>query len=184
QFLADSLLIALAGGALGIAMAPVVVRMLIVFLPRGSGANALKAGIDARLLLFAFLATVIAGVLSGLAPAWQFARRSLASTLRERGGTAFGSVRLRKIIVTAQIALALILVAAAALFVRSLDALMAKGPGFTTSSLVSFSIDTTRDGYSAQAGERMIRRIDQAIRDSPVTQASAVARFRLLAGGS
>jgi predicted permease len=184
QVIADSLLIALAGGLLGIAAAPVAVRTLIAFLPRGTGANALHAGIDSRLLLFAFLATVVAGILSGLAPAWQSARRSLASSLRERGGTAFGGVRLRKIIVTAQIALALTLVVGAALFVETLNALMAKGPGFVTSSLVSFGIDAMRDGYSTPEGERVMGRIEEAIRRSPITEASAIARYPLLTGGS
>jgi predicted permease len=67
---------------------------------------------------------------------------------------------------------------------RTLDALMAKGPGFTTSSLVSFGIDSLRSGYSPAEGNRMIRRIDEAIRQSPITDASAIARFPLLTGGS
>jgi predicted permease len=184
QLLADSLLIALAGGFLGIAAAPIAVRTLIAFLPRGTAANALHAGVDPRVLVFAFAASVTAGLLSGLAPAWHSGRHSLVSSLRDRGGTAFGGVRLRKIIVTAQIALTLTLVIGAALFVRTLDALMAKGPGFATASLVSFGIDSLRNGYSPSEGSRLIRRIDEAIRRSPITQSSAVARFPLLTGGS
>jgi predicted permease len=184
QLLGDSLLIALAGGLLGTAAAPIAVRSLIAFLPRSTAATALHAGVDSRLLLFALFASVTAGVLSGLAPAWQSGRRSLVSSLRERGGTAFGGVRLRKVIVTAQLALTLTLVVGAALFVRTLDALMAKGPGFVTSSLVSFGLDSLRSGYSPSEGNRLIRRIDEAIRQSPITQASAVARFPLLTGGS
>jgi predicted permease len=184
QLLADSLLIALAGGLLGTAAAPIVVRTLIAFLPRETAPTALNAGIDSRLLLFAFAASVAAGVLSGLAPAWQVGRRSLVSSLRERGGTAFGGVRLRKVIVTAQIALTLTLVVGAGLFLRTLDALMAQGPGFVTSSLVSFGVDSLRNGYSPSEGNRLIRRIDEAIRHSPISRASAVARFPLLTGGS
>ena len=184
QLLADSLLIALAGGLLGTAAAPIVVRTLVAFLPRETAPTALNAGIDSRLLLFAFAASVAAGVLSGLAPAWQSGRRSLVSSLRDRGGTAFGGVRLRRVIVTAQIALTLTLVMGAALFARTLDALMAKGPGFVTSSLVSFGVDSLRNGYSPPEGNRLIRRIDEAIRQSPISRASAIARFPLLTGGS
>jgi predicted permease len=184
QLLADSLLIALAGGALGVAVAPVAVQTLIAFLPRDTAANALHSSIDSRLLLFAFVITVAAGVLSGLAPALQAGRRSFVSSLRERGGTAFGGLRLRKIIVTAQIALTLILVIGAALFVRTLTALMAKGPGFATSSLVSFGVDPLRNGYSRQEASQLMRRLDEAVRHSPITQASAIARFPLLTGGS
>ena len=135
-------------------------------------------------MLFAFAASVAAGVLSGLAPAWQSGRRSIVSSLRDRGGTAFGGVRLRRVIVTAQIALTLTLVVGAALFARTLDALMAKGPGFVTSSLVSFGVDSLRNGYSPPEGNRLIRRIDEAIRQSPISRASAIARFPLLTGGS
>ena len=85
---------------------------------------------------------------------------------------------------TAQIALTLTLVVGAALFVRTMDALMAKGPGFVTSSLVSFGVDSLRNGYSPSEGNRLIRRIDEAIRLSPISRASAVARFPLLTGGS
>jgi predicted permease len=184
QLIADSLLIAFARGLLGVAAAPIAVRALIAFLPRGTSANALHAGIDSRLLLFGFLASVTAGILSGVAPAWQSGRRSLALSLRQRGGTAFGGVRLRKIIVTAQIALALTLVVGAALFVRTLDALMAKGPGFVTTSLVSFGVDAQRDGYSTPEGERLMDGIEEAIRHSSITEASAIARNPLLTGGS
>ena len=184
QLLAESLLIALAGGLLGIALAPLGVRALIAFIPQGISANALHAGIDSRLLLFAFLVTVIAGIVSGLAPAFQSSQCSLASSLRDRGGTAFGRVRLRKIIVTAQIALALTLVVGAGLFVRTFDALMAKGPGFVTSSLVSFGIDAMRGGYSNAEGEKMMARVEEAIHHSPMIQKSAIARNPLLTGGS
>jgi predicted permease len=184
QLLAESSLIALTGGLLGLAAAPIAVRVLIAFIPQGAGANALHAGIDSRLLLFTLLASVIAGFMSGLAPACQSGRRSLVSSLRERGGPTFGHIRLRKIIVTTQIALALTLVVGAGLFVRTLDALMAKGPGFVTSSLVSFDIDATREGYSTPEGEKMMGRIDEAIHHSPIIQASAIARFPLLTGGS
>jgi predicted permease len=184
QLLAESLMVAIAGGLLGIAAAPIGVRVLIAFIPHGTGANALHADIDSGLLVFALLVTVIAGIVSGLAPAFQSSRCSLASSLRERGGTAFGRVRLRKIIVTAQIALALTLVVGAGLFVRTFDALMAKGPGFVTSSLVSFGIDATRGGYSSAEGERVMARIDEAIHHSPMIQTSAIARNPLLTGGS
>jgi predicted permease len=121
---------------------------------------------------------------SGFAPAVQAGRGSLISSLRERGGTAFGGVRLRKAIVTLQIAFTLILVIAAALFVRTLTGLIAKGPGFATSSLVSFGLDPLRNGYSRSQTSQLIRGIHEELRASPSTETSAVARFQLLTGGS
>jgi predicted permease len=144
----------------------------------------LHSGIDSRLLLFALLASLAAGILSGLAPAWQSRRYSFVASLRERGGTGFAGVRLRKIIVTAQIALTLTLVVGAALFVRTLDALLTKGPGFATSGLVSFSVDSRLSGYSQPEGSRLIHQLDDAIRYAPITQQSAIARWTFLTGGS
>jgi len=184
QLLADGLLLASAGGSLGVVLAPLTMQALIAFLPRDAAANALQSVIDTRLLLFAFLVSVAAGVLTGFAPAVQAGRGSLISSLRERGGTAFGGLRLRRIIVTAQIAFTLILVIGAALFVRTLAGLMAKGPGFDTSSLISFGIHPLRNGYSPSEATRLVRRIHDEIRASRSTQASAVARIQLLTGGS
>jgi predicted permease len=184
QLLTDALVIALAGGLFGTAIAPLAIRTLIAFLPLFNGPNALHTSLDLRLLLFAVAISMAAGLLSGLLPAWQAHRHSLFTSLRDRGSTPFGGVQLRKMIVTAQIALTLALVVAAALFVRTLDALMARGPGFDTTSLVSFALRTSQSGYSPIDGNRVIRRVDELIRRQPITQASALARFALLTGGS
>jgi predicted permease len=183
QFLADSVVLALSGGTVGLLLAPVAMRALIAFLPRDVAANSLQPGIDARLLLFAFAVSVAAGVLSGFAPALQAGRASFASSLRSRGGTGSG-VRLRKAIVTAQIAFTLVLVIGGALFVRTLAGLIAKGPGFATSSLISFGLDPRRNGYSVNDSKQLIRRIHEELRTSPIAEASALTRFQLLTGGS
>jgi predicted permease len=183
QLLADSLLFALVGGALGVALAPAAMETLIAFLPRDTATTALRSSIDVRLMLFAFVVSVAAGVVSGLAPAVHAGRKSLVSALRERGGAA-GGARLRKVIVTAQIALSLVLVIGAVLFARTLTALSAKGPGFDTSNLVSFGVDPARSGYSPSDASRLARRIQDGLQASASTQASAAARFPLLTGGS
>jgi predicted permease len=184
QLLADSLLIALTGGLLGVALAPAVVHTLIAFLPRDVAASALHAGTDTRLLLFTSLVSVATGVLTGFAPALQAGRGSLISSLKARAGHSIGGLRLRRGIVTAQIALTLILVIGAGLFVRTLGALLAKGPGFETSSLISFGIDPVRNGYTPAESDRLIRRIHEEIQSSPTTQSAAIAYNPLLTGGS
>src|SRR5262245_61607527 len=184
QFLADGVLVALTGGTLGALLAPIAMQALIASLPRDGAANALHSSVDSRLLLFTLFLSVAAGVLSGFAPAVRASRRSFILSLRERGGTGFGGVRLRKAIVTVQIAFTLILVAGGALFVRSLTGLMAKGPGFETSSLVSFGLDPRRNGYSRKETDQLIRRIHDDLHTSPGMQSSAVAVAQLLTGGS
>jgi predicted permease len=184
QLLADSVLFALAGGSLGVVTAPVAVRALIAFLPGNIAANDLQANVETRMLLFAFLVSLATGFLAGSAPALQARRESLVSSLRERAGTAFGGLSLRRAIVTAQIAFTLILVIAAGLFVRSLSGLLAKGTGFDTSSLVAFGIRPTANGYSPADADRLVRRIHDEIRSSANTENSAVTNFPLLIGAA
>jgi predicted permease len=183
QLLTDSVLLAFLGGLLGVIMAPIAVRALIAFLPHNTAPNELHANIDTRLLLFAFLVSLVTSFLAGSAPALQAGRKSLDSSLRERGGTPSGGLPLRRAIVTAQIAFTLILVIAAGLFVRTLSGLLVKGPGFDTSSLISFGIKPALSGYSGDDESRLIRRISEGLRDSPSIQASANAHDQLLLGG-
>jgi predicted permease len=184
QLLADSTLLALAGGTLGVLLAPLAIKTLIAFLPRDVAANALQPAVDMRLLLFTFLVSVATGLLTGLAPALQAGRSAAISSLRERGGTAFGALRLRRAIVTAQIAFTLILLIGAALFTRTLTGLLAKGPGFAASSLISFGIDPIKNGYSPSEANRLVRSIHDELRASRSTQTSGIARIQLLTGGT
>jgi predicted permease len=184
QLLADSVLLAFAGGLLGVGMAPVAQQALIAFLPRNTAANDLHANVDARLLLFAFLVSLATGLLAGCVPALQAGRKSLDSSLRERGGAPSGGLSLRRWIVTAQIAFTLILVVVAGLFIQTLHGLLAKGPGFETSSLISFGIRPALNGYSGAEATQLIRRISEGLRNSGSTQASSIASVQLLLGGA
>jgi predicted permease len=184
QLLADSLLLAVAGGVLGAAVAPLVIRGLIAFLPHELAASTLRGTLSFRLLTFAFLASVAAGLLSGLAPALHDGGDSLITSLRERAGTGFGGVRLRKCIVTLQVAFSLILVIGAGLFVRTLAGLEAKGPGFETAGILSFAIAPVQSGYSRGDAARLVRRLHEEVRALATTRNSAAARWAFLTGGS
>jgi predicted permease len=184
QLLADSVLLAFTGGLLGVVMAPVAIRALIAFLPRNTAATHLDASVDTRLLLFAFLVSLATGLLAGGVPALQAGRKSLESSLRDRSGGPSGGSSLRKGIVTAQIAFTLILMVGAGLFIQTLHGLLAKGPGFETSSLISFGISPALNGYSNAEATQLIRRISEGIASSESTQASATARVQLLLGGA
>jgi predicted permease len=184
QLLADSVLLAVVGGALGVALAPLATRALLSFLPHELAENALHADINLRLLAFACLASLAAGLISGLAPALHAGRDNLTAALRERGGTESGGIRLRKSIVTLQVALSLILVVAAALFLRSLSGLVAKGPGFDTERVVAFSLAPHKNGHTPEDSSRIVRLIDAQIRALPIVTSSTFVRFAFLTGGS
>jgi predicted permease len=161
-----------------------LVDQVIAFLPHDLGASALRGTLSVRLLAFACFASLAAGLLSGLAPALHTGGDSLVSSLRERAGTGFGGVRLRKCIVTLQVAFSLILVIGAALFVRTFVGLLAKGPGFETSGILSFAIAPAQSGYSRVDAARLVRRIDEEVRALPTTRSSAAARYAFLNGGA
>jgi predicted permease len=184
QLMADAVLLAVVGGALGVALAPLAMRVLLGFLPHDVAGNALRADLHLRLLAFACLASLVAGLASGLAPALHAGSDDLGSALRERGGTGVGGIRLRKVVVTLQVALSLILLVGAALFLRSLSDLLAKGPGFDTERVVTFSLAPHKNGHGAADSSRLARRIDAEIRALPTVASSTLVRFAFLTGGS
>jgi len=184
QLLADSLLLAAAGGVLGVALAPAAMRALIAFLPHDLAANALNPSLSLRLLAFAFLTSLIAGLASGLAPALHAGRDNIVDALRERGGAGFGGIRLRKAIVTLQVAFSLILLIGAAVFVRTLTGLITRGPGFDTEGLLSFAVAPAQNGYSRVDASRLIRRLNEQVPALAAVRSSAAARFAFLSGGA
>ncbi len=159
-------------------LAPLAIRALISFLPRDVASNALDASPQPAPARLRVLRQYRLRPSECLAPALHAGGDNLVASLRERGGTGFGGVRLRKCIVTLQVAFSLILIIGAALFLRTLSGLLAKGPGFDTSSLVSFSLDPEKNGYSQDHARQLIRRIDAELRAAPATRNSAVARDR------
>jgi len=181
--LADSLWIALLGGALGLLVAPVVSRGLLSFLPSDAGGVNLTSRVDWRVFAFAFVVSVTTGVMCGLAPAWRAARVPLIDWLRERTG-ATGGVRLRKMLVVGQLAFTLVLLVGAGLFVQTLTRLVKQGPGFSTSGMVSFDLNPARAGYEAAAARRAIRSVLAEVRSLPEVESASVAGLNLLNGGS
>ena len=165
QLLADSVLLALAGGLLGLALAPAAMRALIAFLPQDTATTALRSSVDARLLLFAF-ARERRGRRAQRLRAGPARRPQLADRLaprarrhRWRRPAAQGDRRgADRVLAGAR--------DGAVLFVQTLTGLLAKGPGFDTSSLVSFGVDPRRSGYSPADASRLTRRIHDEIRAS------------------
>lgn len=184
QLLADGLLIAFAGGLLGVLLAPVTARALISFLPQDAASFDLEASIDTRLLTFAVAMSSCAGILCGLAPALQCGRVALTASLGDRSGNVFGGVRLRKALVTGQVALTLVLLIGTALFSQTLFQLLAKGPGFSTSSLISFEITPLRTGVTPADASRLIRRVHSELAELRSIRSHGAASSQLLAGGS
>jgi putative ABC transport system permease protein len=139
QTLAESLVLATAGAVLGLMLAVAGVRGLILLAPQNS-AVALDVRIDATVMVFTSLLAFAAGILFGIAPAWQISRLDRFEALKEggRSGTAgLSRQRMRAVLVIGEVALALVLLVGAGLFLRSLASLQDVNPGFQANGVIS-----------------------------------------------
>ena len=152
QLLTESLVLALAGGALGVALAAWVTRTLIALGPRGIPRLA-EIGIDATALLFALGISLLTGLLFGLAPALQTSRTDLSGVIREgtRGSKGRGGTRARSLLVVAETALAVVLLAGAGLLIRSFSQLQKVDPGFQPAQVMTFNLDLPEGRYKEGA---------------------------------
>ena len=135
-------------------VARILVRLMTSSDP---GSEPYATSIDARVLLFTLGVSVIASLLFSIAPVLHFLRPNLADTLRQNAGTASrGSQRFRKIAVGAQIALSVMLLGGAGLFVRTFDNLREQQVGFEVSHLLTFTLDPTSSGYGEDRTPQII----------------------------
>jgi putative ABC transport system permease protein len=144
QLLSESMLLALFGAGLGVASAVILSRGLVAFLTTPENRMFVGLGIDWRLLGFTAAMAIVTCVLFGLAPALRATRVAPASVMRAGGrGLTAGREKfsLRRALVVAQVAMSLVLLAGALLFVRSLQKLLAVDPGFRPEGIVAVSVD-------------------------------------------
>ncbi len=151
QLLLEGLLIGVAGGIVGLLLAPAALHILVGRLTDNVGDTAFSGSIDLRLLAFNFTVAVVVSLCFSLVPALQLRKPNLSSTLRESTGTqAGGLLQLRRVVVCLQIGLSVILLVGAGLFIRTMQQLRAVNLGFNTQHLIIFNIDPQLAGYTAQ----------------------------------
>src|SRR5208283_2079835 len=132
------------------------------------GSEPYSTTIDARMLLFTLAVSVATTLLFSVAPALHFLRPDLAQALRQNAGTASkGSQRFRKIAVGAQIALSVLLLGGAGLFLRTLDNLRHQPVGFETAHLATFSLDPTNSGFGEERTPQIVSAALDAVRRIP-----------------
>ncbi len=140
QLLTEGALLAIAGGTLGLILAASCTRAALGLLPTALP-RAEEIGLDARVLLFAALISLVTGILFGLAPALKTSRPSLHQSLKEGGRGASGArQRTQGIFIVVEMAMALVLLAGAGLMIRSLTRLWNVDPGFNPHNVLSFGI--------------------------------------------
>ncbi|HXN18926.1 MAG TPA: ABC transporter permease [Candidatus Binatus sp.] len=151
QLLTESVVLALAGGALGLAIAYVSSRALRA-LPSSLLPSAAAIHVDIRVLMFTLGLSVVTGVLFGLSPAVLTSRESLVETIKESGSTGRGGrAGLTRALVVVEIALAMILLISSGLLVRSFAKLSAMSPGVATAGRLTFEVNLPRARYSNPA---------------------------------
>ena len=182
QLLTESLLLAVAGGALGFALGSWGLRALLLFtpgdLPRAEELAATHA-LDPSMLAFAAAVSLLTGVLFGLFPAFQISRIDLSSALKEssgRSGTGLKHNRLRGILAASEMGLAVVLLCGAARLIRSFVALHDVDPGFDPHNLLTLQVSLAGERYSTTAASSlMTRQLAERIEGLPgVAAASAV----------
>lgn len=186
QLLIESLLLSAFGTALGLTLAFGADHLLLAaYLPAdAAGDLAISALPDLRILLFTFGVMFVTVLIFGLAPAIHSSRADVAPTLKDQAGSVVsgGNVFMRKLLVSAQVTLSLLLLIGAGLFLRTLNNLRDLGPGFSPERLVGFNLDPSLNGYSADRCKSFYQRLTDELSATPGVQAVSLASMRILQG--
>jgi predicted permease len=183
--LVESLALAAAGALCGVALAYATDRLVFGLMPPEVASLKLTPAPDLRTLLFTGAVASLTALVFGLAPAIQGARPDLAPTLKDQAGSIAGGprqARFRKVLVAVQVALSLILLVGAGLFVRSLRNLRELGPGFQSQQLLAFDIDPSLNGYEGERSKAFYKRLTDDLRALPGVSASGLASVAILQG--
>ncbi|HEY7497578.1 MAG TPA: ABC transporter permease [Vicinamibacterales bacterium] len=189
QLLTESILLSLVGGALGLLIAywlcdALVATDLQLPLPVGE-----DLAIDRRVLLFTTLLAIATGVLFGLAPAIQASRPDVVPVLKNEivptamGRGVKGFFALRQVLVIAQIALSLVSLVAATVFLQSLTRSERTNTGFETKGVLVMNFNLGREGYTKERGEVFHEELVARVRALPGVQHAAIAQSAPFGGG-
>ena len=180
QLLAESVLLAVAGAALGLVLGFAGVRALLAVSPAGLprlGENGAAVAIDWHVLAFTLAVALLTGVLFGLFPAFAGSRIDLNTSLKEgsnRSGTSFRTGKTRSLLVTSEVSLAVVLLIGAALLIRTFISLRAVSPGFDSQNVLTAEMSMTGSLLHTTAGiSQLSRNARNRLNAIPGVQVSA-----------
>lgn len=184
QLFVEGSLLGLGGAIAGLAVAPLVANALVHLLVQAEpGGEPYSAAIDMRVLAFTLAISILVSLLFSLAPVLHFMRPNLAESLRQSTGTASkGSQRFRKVAVGVQIALSVLLLGAAGLFVRTLNNLRSQSVGFDITRLATFNLDPTTSGYGEDRTPQVVTSALEAVGRIPGVSSAAATTDAELSG--
>jgi macrolide transport system ATP-binding/permease protein len=189
QLVTESVLLSIAGGLLGVIVAAVGIRALTLLLANGNPDFTLGAELDGRVLIFTLLIALATGLLFGLAPAIQATRVDITPALKEtRASQARGRVKrfgvrfgLSQVLVVSQIAISLLLVAAAGLFVRTLRNLNFVNIGFNREHVLLFNLNAAQAGYDEEATKQLYADLQGRFRSIPGVRDATLSHMPMVA---
>ena len=185
QLLTESLLIAIAGGAAGIALAWWCLNAIVAAIPPGQGMLGLVTSLDFRVLWFAIALSLATSVFFGFAPALRATRLDLQSTLKDQGSSVSAgrsNVRLRKVLIVSQVALTAVLLAGAGLFARTLVNLEHANLGVNTSHVLQFSVAPDLNGGTPAETLVFANRARNEIAALPGVRSVSISAIEIFAG--
>ena len=181
QLLTESILLSVAGGVAGLLLARwAAFGLMSIHVPTDIPLRLFDLRMDYRIFGFSFLVALLTGVFAGIIPAVRTSRTDLAETLKEggrAGGGAASHNRLRGILVVAQVAVSLVLLAGAGFFVRSLQNSAHMNMGFRADHLLMTSMDLRLQGYTEQRGQQFYEQLRERVKARPGVRDAAVSAF-------
>lgn len=180
QFFAENLLLALAGGAGGVIISLWSVNLLADFLPNGYLPVGLQVGVNGEVLAFTVALSLLAAVIFGLVPALRSAKPNLIDSLKEGGRTSSSGAqhgRMRNALVVSEVVLALVLLVAAGLLVRSMKAVQTASPGFNPNHVLLAALDLRSNGYSSQSSHAFYDDLLRRVRALPGVQSASMEQY-------
>ncbi|HSE19716.1 MAG TPA: ABC transporter permease [Pyrinomonadaceae bacterium] len=187
QLLTESVLLSLLGGLCGIVFAIWIKDGLIAVSDWGGrGMNTLEPRLDWRVLGFTLALSLLTGIIFGLAPAWRTTRVDLTPSLKDsgRGSSAVHRSLLSRGLVVVQVALSLLLLIGAGLFVRTLLNLQRVDTGFNTQNLLLFDVEPALIGYKDEKLRQSYSQISERLEAVPGIQQVTFSRMALLSQSS
>jgi predicted permease len=179
QLLTESLTLAALGGGLGLLLAHWAGQALWIFRPVQFRHYYARPSMDSTVLLYAFGASILTGLLFGSIPAWRASRSTLAGDLKERGSQAAGGrsrAEWRFALVAGEIALSVVALTGASLFLRSLSAATHADPGFDAGHVGIVLFNAADAGYDEAHGRAYARRALETALATPGVDAAALAK--------
>ncbi len=185
QQFVDSLVLAVAGAAMGLVLATWTGTLLLSAMPGSETARSLSASPDVRVVGFTLTLAVLTALIFGIAPALQATRPAAAAALKEEGGALAGGgrqARLRRVLVVGQVAMSMLLLAGAGLFARSLYNLRSVDPGFSVEHMLTFAIDPTLSGYDQPRLRRLYEDMQRELTNLPGVRSVSMSEIGVLNG--